>query len=128
MRSNLARQLVVGQLRELLTGHHEAAIEQPNLVGDGGRRQRVVAGDHHGRDARVPARPHRRARLGPRRIHHADEPEPGHLALGIVQPGVTLARDREHAQARRGELMLEREAGRPRSASVQRRVTTVAVP
>ena len=80
---NRAREIGIRQLRQFLARHHPPGIEQANLRRNRARSERMVARDHHGRDACVPARSHSRRRFNSRRIHHAHQAD---QRLGHVVP------------------------------------------
>ncbi len=54
-----------------------AVVDDAEPHGDRARGERMVAGDHHGRHARLPALGHGARRLGARRIDQADEADEG---------------------------------------------------
>ena len=79
----------------------------------------MITRDHDGRDAGVPAGLHRRSRLGPRRIHHADEAKQCHAPFGVGDGSphicVATARTRSPADA----ISLSTSRSRSRSDGVR---------
>ncbi len=78
------------------------------IVAGGGR---VIAGDHHRRDAGRLAEADRRARLGARRIEHADQPEERQVAFDPLGGQIVghlheaAAGEGQHAQPVGGHLL-----------------------
>ena len=92
-----------------------AAGCDPQLGRDRRSRRRVVAGDHHDAHPRRVRGPHRRRRLGARRVDHADDAEPDEITLFL---GARQHR-RAGGQAARGEAeRAQRVAGEPLDRSL----------
>ena len=82
--SHIAFEIGVAHRLELAAGYHAAVGQHPDLPRHSGRRQRMIAGDHHRADACGLAGPHGRACLGPRRIHHRDKTQQGHARFRLL--------------------------------------------
>ena len=100
-----ARGVQAGQLAAV-GGPQRPAVRvavQAELPADLGGRRLLVAGDHHGADARLPARLDGGLRLLPQRVDHADQPdehEPARQVLLAVALRQVLVRQGQDAQRR----------------------------
>ena len=76
-------ELCVAHRLELMARDDTSGGEEAELPGDGLGGERMIAGDHHGRDAGPLACLHRCPCFGPRRIHDADQAKQRHVLLGV---------------------------------------------
>ncbi len=70
------RQLIVAQITQVRSGQSRSVLPiQAQFPRDRHRRLFVIAGNHHGSDPGVPAKPHRLDGFGPQRIFHGKQAE-----------------------------------------------------
>ena len=92
---------------QLAAGHDASpSTSDAELAGDRAGGRRMVAGDHHRRDARGLARRHRRLRLGARRIEQSDQTEQCEVALDLVRCLAFLGNSSHGAVPRRARAGL----------------------